>query len=151
MTQPAVKPAPGWVFALVAVVLAGAGVWMAVNTVHTFERVASERHGTIIVSGCTFSQHGTHTDIYRCDGRFTADDRSFRTYVDFHNTGRLGAGDHATGIVDGPGDHTADVESHWEIGVKLSITLALAGATVGVLFLGRRVRRIRRRARNMAR
>lgn len=147
MTRPvsARTPAPGWVFAVVAVLLAGGAVAVGVNTERTIVRVADERHGTITVSGCVYSHSGAHGKIYHCDGDFTADDGTFRTHgVEFHNTRRLASGDAIEGIVSGPRDHTADTESRWEIGVKSAFTLALAAAVAGTLVLWRRVRRLRR-------
>ncbi|MDN3354231.1 hypothetical protein [Actinomadura sp. DC4] len=144
MTDPAARLAPGWVFAVLTVALAGPAALLSVDTVHTVSRVAGERPGTITVSLCVFDKYGTHETIYRCDGDFAARDGSFATHdVAFHHAGRLAPGDRVAGIVSGPGDRTADVESRWEIGVKLAATLASAAALAGVLVLWRRVRRLR--------
>jgi hypothetical protein len=145
MTSPATppKPASGWVFALVATVLAGAAAWLGTNTVHTIAAAAAERRGTITVSGCVFHHGGTHGDVYHCDGDFTADDGTVRVRdVGFPHTGRLAPGARVRGLVAGPGDHTANTESGWEIGVKLAFTLVLAGATLALLVLWRRVVRL---------
>ena len=116
---------------------------MGTATAQTITRVTSERHGTIMVTGCVFATYAAHSNIYRCSGDFTADGGTFGVRgVTFRHTGRLSYGDRTGGIVSGPSDHTADVESRWEVGVKSAITLTLAAAALGALALRRRVHRI---------
>jgi hypothetical protein len=134
-------------FLILIVLLTAGAVAMGVNTGQTIARNTAERHGTITVSSCVLDKYGAHGDIYRCFGDFTADGGSFQVQgVEFSNAGRLPAGARVDGLVSGPGDHTANAESNWQIGVKSAITLALVAAVAGLAVLWRRVRAIRRRA-----
>lgn len=137
------KPAPGWVLILLAAIMIGAASWLAANTAQTVIRARAEQHGTVTVTDCTSSGYRPHGTIYDCAGNFTSTNGQLSVFaVSFPSDRDLSGGDTVKGSVSGPDDHTADVDSNYEIGVKLALTLAAMAAAAGLLVAWRRVRAI---------
>jgi hypothetical protein len=117
------------VFTLVVLVAVGGLVGVAWRG---HRQDTAGKPGEVEVTGCLFVSYAPHGDIYRCGGRFTADDHSFTIpYVTFKNDGRLGSGRRVAVRVAGPTATTGTEVT--ESRARLVVTLGGALLLVVVL------------------